>query len=196
MHRRTFMGLTVTGLAAVAGCSGSTETADTGGGDGGADGGGEPASTPTPEPKTTHEMGEEFTVGSGEKSIQYRVADASTLERPIGTGSVSTEPDGIFVVVVLEMENVGQESLDISTRHLKLVDGQEREFEADTEALTYAGQDGGIQAEAITFDQLQPGLSVKRSVIYDVPSDQSYSLMAEPAGMFSGAEPHYVSLEL
>lgn len=180
MNRRKYLGglLTATTLA---GCSGDVDTEQN-----------QQRTTETTEEVPMHEPGESFTVGSGARSIQYRVTDVKLATEGIGSSMVYAEPDGIFVVVILEMENVGDETLDITTNHLKLVDSEGRTFEADTEALTYATNDGRIEAEAITFDQLQPGLNVRRSVIYDVPTGAGYGLLVEPAGVFSGAESHVV----
>lgn len=184
MDRRKY--LATVGALLTAGCAGDVDETPT-------------TEETTREPDTTtamaaHDIGESFTVGSGAKSIRYRVTKAILFEEAIGSSMVYTEPDGVFVCVILEMENVGDETLDISTRHLKLVDGEGRTFEADTEALSYATNDGRIEAEPIMFDQLQPGLRVTRSVIYDVPTGQGYVLLVEPAGMFSNAESHFVPL--
>lgn len=189
------------GLAALAGCSGG----DTDGGGSGSSGDENtptPTSTPTPtatststpEQTLTHEMGEVFTVGDGERSIEYTVEDFTSIDDYIGQSEdFGSTPDGIFAVVTLTLENVGDESIDITTRHLKLADQEDRTFEADTEASVYAGQDDRIGAEPISFDQLQPGLSVTRSVVYDVPTG-TYRLAVEPAGIFSNADTHYVPL--
>ncbi|MDL0134968.1 DUF4352 domain-containing protein [Halobacterium salinarum] len=192
MNRRNFIaGTGMMAMTALAGCSGDGTDDANNGGDGGGD-----SSEPTTEEQQslTHEMGESFTVGEGAQSIQYTVNDYSTIDDYIGSGpDIGETPDGTFVVVNLDMENVGDESLDISTNNLKLIDQEDRTFEADTGAGIYAGQDSRISAESITFDQLQPGLSVTRAVIFDVGSGE-YRFAAEPAGVFSNADTHYVPL--
>lgn len=156
--------------------------------------GGNVAETETEEQSLVHEVGETFVVGSGAQSIEYVVNDASGIGDYIGSSpDLGATPDGLFLVINLTLTNVGDESLDITTNLLKLIDEEDREFEADTEAGIYAGQDSRISAEPISFDQLQPGLSVTRSVIFDVPNG-IYRFAAEPAGAFSGAETHYVPI--
>ena len=150
--------------------------------------------TETEEQSLVHEVGESFVVGSGAQSIEYIVNDVYGIGDYIGSDpDFGTTPDGLFVVVSLTLTNVGDESLDITTNLLKLIDGEDREFEADTEAGIYADGDSRISAEPISFDQLQPGLSVTRSVIFDVP-EGTYQFAAEPAGAFSSAETHYVPI--
>lgn len=142
----------------------------------------------------THEIGESFTVGDGAQSIEYTLNGAFAIGDYIGADAdLGSTPDGTFVVVNLDLENVGDETLDISTNFMKLVDQEDRTFEADTEAGIYADQDSRVSADPITFDQLQPGLSVTRAVIFDV-GPGTYRFAAEPAGVFSNAETHYVPL--
>jgi len=216
MERRQFVvSSSAVGITLLAGCSGDSTTEESGS-DGGedeaenssteesgdnaedssADGSdGDQSESLNEEPETlTHEIGDSFTVGDGAQSIQYAVSDYSTIEDYIGAGpDLGSTPDGIFLVVNLDMENVGDETIDISTNFLKLVDQEDRTFDADTEAGVYADQDQRISADPITFDQLQPGLSVTRAVIFDVPSG-TYRFAAEPTGIFSNADTHYVPL--
>jgi hypothetical protein len=141
----------------------------------------------------SHDIGESFTVGDGDQSVQYQATDAFT-QNAVGSSGIGTEADGIFLVVILEMENVGDESFDITDRHLRAVDGEDREFEADFEASAYADSDSRIEAEGITSEQLNPGLSVTRAVIFDVNPGEEYRLKIEPVGVFSNADTHYVPI--
>lgn len=202
--RRAFIALVSTGgAAALAGCAGGESSGSDGGGSGDSDGGGggnedETATATATETESqeslTHEVGESFVVGEGAQSIEYTVNETSIIEDYIGTSAqYGASPDGTFVVVNLDLENVGDESLDITTNFLKLADQEDRTFDADTEAGVQAGSDSRITADPITFDQLQPGLSVTRAVIFDVPSGE-YRFVAEPAGVFSNADTHSVPI--
>mgnify|MGYP002760750905 FL=1 len=204
MQRRQFIvSSSAIGVTTLAGCSGDSATEESG-----SDGSGDETedsstdqsdddqseSTSEEQQTLTHEIGDSFTVGDGAQSIQYTVNDYFTIEDYIGSGpDFGSTPDGIFLVINLDMENVGDETIDISTNFLKLVDQEDRTFDADTEAGIYADQDQRIPADPITFDQLQPGLSITRAVIFDVPSG-TYRFAAEPAGIFSNADTHYVPL--
>jgi len=193
-RRKVLVGISASGLGAIAGCAGS-DNSDSSSGDTNGDSGEETTATETEsdEDENQHDIGESFEVGSGEKSIEYIVEEA-TLARAIGTSSFNVEADGLFLIVILEMENTGNESIDITSRHLRLVDSQGREFDADTEASSYINQDSRFDAEGILFEQLQPGLAQTRAVPFDVATQESYALKVDPAGIFSGSEAHYVAL--
>jgi len=198
MDRRQFVVSSgAVGVTVLAGCSGDGNTGsgdNNGGSENGGSDGSESDSTDDEQQSVTHEIGESFTVGDGAQSIRYTVNDYSIIEDYIGSGpDVGSTPDGVFLVVNLDMENTGDESLNITTNFLKLVDQEDRTFDADTEAGIYAGQDSRISAEPISFDQLQPGLSVTRAVVFDIPPG-TYRFAAEPAGVFSNADTHYVPL--
>jgi len=151
-----------------------------------------PTITPTQQP-LVHEINESFTVGSGDQSIEYRAVDAF-FQESVGSSAVSAKADGVYFVVILEMENVGDESFDISDRHLRAVDDEDREHEADFEASAYADRDPRIGVEGITYDQLNPGLTATRTVVFDVNPDADYRLKIEPVGAFSNADTHYVTI--
>lgn len=191
MERRLFLSTSLgVGLTGLAGCT--TDEGSAG------DSGDEDDTTDAEdgsaaEDGTQHDVGERFTVGSGEKSIRYTVEEA-TLARSVGTSSFNTDADGLFLIVVLSMENVGDETIDITSRHLQVVDSEGREFDADTGANVYVSQDARFDAEGITFEQLQPGIRQTRVVVFDVATNQSYALKIDPAGIFSGADTHYVGL--
>jgi len=158
-------------------------------GDGGGTGNGQSASTDA----VTHEIGETFTVGSGDRSVEYTVEEATTADS-IGTSFASSEADGTFVVVRLTIENSGTEPFMVTNDHLSLIDEEGRTFSAATGAGVYMSQDDRFEAESLSFEELQPGLSITRNVIYDVSSGQGYGLRVEGTSMFSTADPHYVPL--
>lgn len=198
MYRRTYIKMTgaAIGSVALAGCSGGDGTGDSGGGDG--NGGGSSDDTPTPTPTPESEYVEEdfespFVVGSGEQSIEYRVTDA-ILADEIGGQYSSEEANGIFVIVVLEMTNVGDESIDITSNHLKAMNEDGQTFDADAGTTVYLETDDRFSAEGIAFEQLNPGLATEGAVIFDVVPGDYYYLLIEPAGLFSAASPHIVPL--
>lgn len=145
-----------------------------------------PTATPTPS-EPTHQVGETFTVGSGEYQVEYTVENVRTTDR-IG-GEFGAEADGEFVVVELSMENTADESFTVSSNRYQLVDGQDRAYDVDSESVFYLD-------DPVAFEQLNPGVSTSGAIVFDVPTDQSVRrLQIRPAGAFSSARTHAVVLE-
>ncbi|QAY21397.1 DUF4352 domain-containing protein [Halorubrum ezzemoulense] len=144
----------------------------------------------------THQMGESFTVGDEGQSIEYNVQDAystSYISGPIER----QEADGQYIILTLSMENVGDESVDITTNHFTMVDSQDRTFDASSEQTLWVESDPRIQVEGVSFEQLQPGITTEGAVVFQVPEGASeIQFKVEPTGPFSNADEHYVELEL
>lgn len=147
-------------------------------------GGDEPAGTEAGAKE--HQTGETFTVGSGDKQVEYTVTDVKTASN-VG-GEYGEDADAQFVIVTVEMTNNAQESFSVSTEPYRLVDSQDRKYEVDTDAQGWA-------ENSILYEQLDPGVTKTGVLIFDVPEDQSErKLRIEPAGMFSTADAHVVVL--
>jgi hypothetical protein len=141
-------------------------------------------------------MGEPFTVGGEGQSIEYNVENAystSYISGPIER----QEADGQYIILVISMQNVGDESVDITTNHFTIVDSQDRTFDASSEQTLWVESDPRIQVEGVSFEQLQPGITTEGAVVFQVPEEASeIQFRVEPTGVFSNADEHYVELEL
>ena len=189
MRRRTYLALL--GMTTLAGCGRS--------GDGGdeptaADGEAEvPAATAEPThttesapANTQHEVGESFTVGSGDQTMQYTVTDVSTTDS-VG-GEYGAEADGQFVVIMMELINNANESFSISSDLYTLTDSQGREYDVDTVGVSYFD-------DGIIFEQVDPDVSITGTIVFDTPADQTDRVLEiQPASLFSAAETHTVRL--
>jgi hypothetical protein len=136
-------------------------------------------------------VGESFVVGSGDKKLRYTVTDWKTLDS-VGGEFTKTTPTGTYLVVVFEVKNVGQESVNLRSGMYKGIDSQDRTFSTDSEAMI-AGSKDQLGAEPVSYDQINPGLSRNAAVVFDVGSGE-YRMMFSPAGVFSGANDHFVTL--
>lgn len=144
----------------------------------------------------THQMGDSFTVGDEGQSIEYSVQNAYSSSYIMGPVE-RQEADGQYIILDLSMENVGEESVDITTNHFTIVDSQDRTFDASSEQTLWVESDPRIQVEGVSFEQLQPGVSTEGAVVIEVPEDISeIEFKVEPTGPFSNADEHYVELEL
>jgi hypothetical protein len=186
----------VIGSMAIAGCSSENGTEDNAGRDESSTNTPTSTSTATPTPESSYvqeEFDSPFVVGSGEKSIEYRVTQAA-LTREIGGQYSSEEANGIFIVITMEMTNIGDETVDITSRHLKAMNEDGQTFDADTGLSFYLSSDDRFDVEGISFEQLNPGLTTDGAVVFDVVPGDYYFLSVEPAGIFSAARPHIVPL--
>lgn len=181
VNRRTLLAsIGTVGTVAIAGCSGDTSSGDGGGGE--------------EEPETvTHQIGDTFSVGEGDQVVEYTVNSANTYEA-IGGEFSQQEPNGIFLVVQLELSNQSDESFRITSNAFSALDSEGNSFDPDTEASIYVEQDSRVDGEAISFSQLNPGLSSSGVLVFDVPEGEEMRLQIEPSGMFDTGSTHEVEL--
>lgn len=177
------------GLVVVLVIAGSVALAGSGGG------GGEDITENEGPEQLTHQMGESFTVGGDSEAIEYTVQNVYTTN--VIYGFKTEQTDEQFVIIEIAMENMGDETVDISTRHLQVVDSQDRQFDVDTSRTRSLDRDPRIQSDPVTFESLQPGISTQGVVAFEVPSNETrLRFKIEPTGIFSNADEHFVELEL
>lgn len=108
----------------------------------------------TPE---TYKVGDRVVVGER----AYTITDVRTASS-VGDDFTKQTATGIFVIVTMNVENIGKESATMSSTDVKIIDSEGRTFESDTEAWT-------ALKENILLKQIQPGLPVVGQTIFDVP---------------------------
>ena len=108
----------------------------------------------TPE---TYKVGDRVVVGER----AYTITDVRTASS-VGDGFTKQTATGIFVIVTMNVENIGKESATMSSTDVKIIDSEGRTFESDTEAWI-------ALKENILLKQIQPGLPVVGQTIFDVP---------------------------
>jgi hypothetical protein len=135
---------------------------------------------------TTHSIGETFTVGEGDQSIEYTVTNVETSST-VGGSFTSEEADGEFVIIDIEMKNVGDESFSLSSSVFSLSAGG-NEYDTDDDAILAFDNN-------VIYEQLDPEVTKEGKLVFDVPEDAGdRSLIIEPAGTFSSADEHKVEL--
>lgn len=82
----------------------------------------------------------------------------------VGGEFLSAEAQGEFCLLGVTVENIGDEAQSLFADNLLLIDAQEREFSADSEATLYHGEDGDSW-----FSEINPGNSVDGEFVFDVP---------------------------
>ncbi len=129
-----------------------------------------PTFTPTSErvedvPATQPEIysiGDRVVVGD----IAYTITNVRTLGA-VGNYGMAEKADGIFLMVELEVENLGDETRTLSSSYVKAIDSQGRSFEYDNDAWVYL-------EDSLLLKQIQPGLPTRGETIFDVPIGESF----------------------
>jgi len=83
----------------------------------------------------------------------------------------------------LKIENTGKETKTIDSSMIKLVDNQGRTFERSIDGQTAKGLAQG-QVD-LFLQQVQPSLSVKGEVVFDVPVDAQGLVLQVRGGLFA-----------
>ncbi|WP_049937528.1 DUF4352 domain-containing protein [Haloplanus natans] len=157
----------------------------------------EPTATETAEPTTTaaagpdgptHDIGESFTVGSGDEAIGYRIAELFRADR-IGSSANNSTADGTYLIVILELSNPRDEPISFPNNSF-LVWNEEQILYFDDEATPKIGDDDRLDVTPIGTATVLAGSSKTGAVVFDVDPDRSYWIRVNPTG--DSGETHYV----
>ena len=110
------------------------------------------------------------------------VEQAQTL----GQGVMATEAQGKYVIVNLQVENVGNEASTFNAGSSQVAfDSQGREYQTSEDAI----MSGDSSDESSFLQQINPGSSVTGRLVYDVPQQTQLTSVELHGGTFSsGAE--------
>lgn len=111
--------------------------------------------------------------------FEFTVTKVETGVSSIGESFMAEEPDGQFVLVHITVKNIGDESQTLFDSEQTLKDGQGRSFDTDSAAL-FAMDDN------IWMEDINPGNSMKGTLVYDMPSDAEPAEIELHDSMFSG----------
>jgi hypothetical protein len=158
--------------------------------------------TETPEPTATeaasgpggptHEVGESFTVGSGNQAVGYRIVELFRADR-IGSSANNSTADGTYLIVVLELSNPRDSPLSFPNNSF-LAWNEEQILYIDDEATPQIGDDDRIDVEPIGTATVLSGSSKTGAVVFDVDPDRNYWIRANPTD--GSGESHYVPVGL
>jgi hypothetical protein len=172
------------------GCSG-------GGGGGSADKTATETATPTPTPTPTatatatpsaptHEIGEQFIVGSGDTALQFTVRQLFRAEE-LGAAR-SNEATDQFCIVILIIKNQTSSTQPNPTSRITLqADGVLQRV--DVKASRDVEGDQRLDADSLADQPVAAGASVTGIIVYDAPQNNDYQLNFAPIG---GGERHLV----
>lgn len=120
--------------------------------------------TKTEEVKT-YSIGDSIQAGD----FKWKITKSSTATE-IGEDLAGTffgeKADGIFIILDVEIENTGKSAKYLMDSYLKLVDDQGREFSPNSAAAIYLKPQGS----ALMFEQVNPSITKKGKIVFDVPA--------------------------
>lgn len=111
----------------------------------------------------------------------------------LGGAGDTIAADNLFIVLavhwkVVEDESAenedesgenAEETFEIADHHHTLVDEQNQEFAPKTDVEEYVHRDDRFEAEVLTSERLRAGEEFVRTLVFDVPPNQTYTLKAE-----------------
>ncbi|MBA2690995.1 MAG: DUF4352 domain-containing protein [Rubrobacter sp.] len=167
--------LAIVFLVVVVGLSGGgTETAGEDGGGGGQSNGGGSDTGEAEQP--TGAVGENLTVGDAEWIVNSAI-ETDQLQSQFGGPAAQ----GNLIVVDFTFTNNTGEAVTLDPATMTLIDGQDRQFDADTDQFEYIpdGRD-------LFLEQVNPGVTQEGQVIFSVaPGASGFTLQAGDTDMFS-----------
>lgn len=169
--------------------------ADTGaetGAETGADAGEEPAAEPAEEPaaESAEEPAAEAPTedpggpGIGEVAadgkFEFIVTEVETGVEQVGSEFLNSTPQGQYVLVHLEVTNVGDQAQYLSDSDQYLFDTEGRKHSADTSAGIY------IDDNKMFLNEINPGNTLGGILVFDIPGDAIPASVELHDSMFSG----------
>ncbi|KQU03883.1 hypothetical protein ASG56_10600 [Rhodococcus sp. Leaf7] len=111
--------------------------------------------------------------------FEFTVQNVERGVASVGDQYTSQTPQGEYVLVTLNVANIGNEQQLFDTSSQKLLDGQGREYSTDTLATVTNDPNLG-------FSQINPGNSLVATLVYDVPAGTAPSEIELHDSLFSG----------
>ncbi|GGO26958.1 DUF4352 domain-containing protein [Microbispora bryophytorum] len=111
--------------------------------------------------------------------FQFTVKKVSRADS-VGSGFTEQKPKGEFILIVITVENIGDEAQSFAGSVQKLIDADGREYEADTGAALW------LKDSKSMYEQINPGLSVDGTVVFDVPKGLNPVAIELHDSLFSG----------
>lgn len=96
------------------------------------------------------------------------------------------------IQVIVKVKNLGKQPIQIDSSYFNLIDGSDRQFDPSAD-LTF--NDDGTAASFL-METINPGLSLQKSVFFDVPPDVTEAKLSMRDNMFDFGGAKYVFIDL
>ncbi len=114
----------------------------------------------------TYKIGDSIQAGQFSWKIT-KVQTASQVGEEFYGTLMGEKADGIFIILSVEVKNTGTSAEYLMDSFLILVDEEGREFSPSSSAAIWIKPAGS----ALLFEQVNPGITKKGKIVYDVPTD-------------------------
>ncbi len=116
------------------------------------------------EPQKIFQVGDEIIAGEFKWKIT-KMTKQKEIGQDIAGTFLGAKADGEFLILDVEVENIGKSANILSDSFIKLVDDQGREFTADSSAAFYLERNSAL----LFFKTVNPGIVKKGKIVFDVP---------------------------
>lgn len=140
----------------------------------------------------THEVGESFTVGSGNEAIGYRIVEFFRADR-VGSSANNSTAEGTYLIVVLDLSNPRDSVLSFPNNNF-LAWNEEQILYLSDEATPQIDDDDRINVQPLGTATVLSGNTKTGAVVFDVDPDRNYWIRVTPTG--DPGETHYVPVGL
>jgi hypothetical protein len=138
-----------------------------------------PSATATATPTPTHDIGEQFAVGSGDTALRFTVRQLFRAEE-LGAAR-SNEAANQFCIVILTIKNQTSSTQPNPTSRITLqADGVLQRV--DVKASRDVNGDQRLDADSLADQPVAAGTSVTGIIVYDAPQNNDYQLNFAPIG--------------
>lgn len=131
-----------------------------------------------------NEKGDPQVAGLGDAvrdgDFEFIVSKVSCGKTTIGESYLNTKAQGQFCLASLTVKNTSDKANSMSGEYVKAKDAQGREFSADTGAAIYLKDSKAI------LEEINPGNTMKGTVIFDVPKNTKITELELHDSPFSG----------
>jgi len=112
--------------------------------------------------------------------FEFTVTSVKDGVKSVGDDLLGQEAQGQFVLVKVTVTNIGDEAQMFDGSSQKAFDSEGREFSSDGGAAIY------LKGSESFLNDINPGNSVKATVVYDIPKDATLAELELHDSMFSG----------
>ncbi|MEU4688301.1 DUF4352 domain-containing protein [Actinoplanes sp. NPDC023714] len=112
--------------------------------------------------------------------FEFKVAGVKCGVKQIGSDFLNQKAQGQYCLINVSVKNIGKEAQDFADSVQKAFDADEVEYAVDSGAAIY------LEDNKVLFTKINPGNTVKGTLVFDVPKGTKLTSVELHDSMFSG----------